>query len=471
MRTVIIGGRTRHEILKICILIAIILAVTIIIINIPGLLWKQTIALLFFSIKTILLIFYWKYKIAIAFFTISAFLFSGIIDVAHTIEFASFDVILFLISMMIIIGYLEEEGFFEYLMDVTVTSFGRSARRLLLTIMLFSALLAPVAGAMVAALIATAMILHLAAQYKVDPKPLVLTVAFASNIGSSATTIGNPVGILIALRAGLTFLEFIRWAMPSAMISLAVLMVVCLKIFSPTIAELDKSMKEIPAEARRELERSKLIRCSIVLVTVIITIMFHHQLEELLYLERNTLILGIPIGIAGIILAINLEKGRGILEYRVDWSTLIFFALLFASVGTLKYVGVTKLIANTIIEFSGGHEINTFFTLSSVSAVLSAFLDNILAVATFIPVVHHLEYAGFNTYPLWWALLISSTYFGNMTIVASIANMVAVGMLERRGLGRITFIEWMKYGIPISMITLLVGILILYVQMPLMSQL
>jgi len=88
MRTVIIGGRTRHEILKICILIAIILAVTIIIINIPGLLWKQTIALLFFSIKTILLIFYWKYKIAIAFFTISAFLFSGIIDVAHTIEFA-----------------------------------------------------------------------------------------------------------------------------------------------------------------------------------------------------------------------------------------------------------------------------------------------------------------------------------------------------------------------------------------------
>ena len=468
MRSIIVGDRAKHEILKICLLIVIILSVIIIVINIPGLLWRQTIALLFLSIETILLIFFWKYKIAIAFSTISALLFSGVIDVAHIIEFASFDVILFLISMMIIIGYLEEEGFFEHLMDVAITSFGRSARRLLLTIMLFSALLAPVAGAMVAALIATAMILHLAAQYKVDPKPFVLAVVFASNIGSSATTIGNPVGILIALRAGLTLPEFIRWAMPSAIISLAILMVICLKMFSSSIAELDKSMKEISIETRRELERSKLIRCSIVLVIVIVTIMFHHQLEELLHLERNTLILGIPIGIAGAILAINLEKGRGILEYRVDWSTLIFFALLFAAVGTLKYVGITKLIANTIAEFSGGHEINTFFTLSSVSAVLSAFMDNILAVATFIPVVHHLEDAGFNTYPLWWALLISSTYFGNMTIVAGIANMVAVGMLERRGLGHITFTEWMKYGIPVSVITLLVGILVVYVQIPLM---
>lgn len=139
----------------------------------------------------------------------------------------------------------------------------------------------------------------------------------------------------------------------------------------------------------------------------------HHPLEELFHLKKNTLLIGTVMASASIALLIDLEKGREVIARRVDWRTILFFALLFASVGTLKYVGVTRLIAEGLLSISGDSDLSILVSLTSVAAILSGFLDNVLAVAMFIPVVSSLEVAGAHAFPLWWAMLFAGTLFGN----------------------------------------------------------
>jgi len=206
----------------------------------------------------------------------------------------------------------------------------------------------------------------------------------------------------------------------------------------------------------------------IIFVGTIAALVAHSTLEEALGLEKNVLLPGVAFAAAGIVLFLNHNKAREMVERRVDWWTLAFFIFLFASVGTMKMLGVTTILAEGMYDLSGNDETNLFFIFVPITSILSALMDNVLAVATFIPVVHEFGDMGVDNYPFWWGMLFSGTFFGNLTLIGSTANIVAIGMLERRKRGNISLKEWIKPGAVISVPTMALAAMLVYLQIPLM---
>jgi len=434
---------------------------------------NQIVAITLFSLKTYETIFLWRYRLAFAFMALFLLLGFGVLDIPHLIEFASFDVILFLVSMMTVVGFLEEKAFFEYLINKIVKIVGLNADKLITTLMLTAALFAALVDEVTSILFMTTVILHLTARYKVNPIPFILMTVFTTNIGSSATVIGNPVGVMIAFKGGLTFLDFLRWATPISILGLVLTILLSRRLFSNDIRALDSSMKiigEISEEEEKSISDRDLITCWAIFIGTITFLALHHPLEELLHLEKNTLLIGTAMASASITLLIDLEKGREVIARRVDWRTILFFALLFASVGTLQYVGVSKVLAESLLSLSKGGGIPLLVLFTSVAAVLSGFLDNVLAVAMFIPVISAMKEAGAHTFPLWWGMLFAGTFFGNLTIIGSTANIVANGLLERERGEHISFLDWIRKGALISVVTLALAIILIYLQIPIMPR-
>ena len=159
-----------------------------------------------------------------------------------------------------------------------------------------------------------------------------------------------------------------------------------------------------------------------------------------------------------IVLLLSREKARELVERRVDWWTLAFFMMLFASVGTLEDTHVTQVLADRI-SGSGGSQFATIQLIGWSTGWLSAFLDNVLAVATFMPVVHDIRIKAGVPYSsgIYWFMLFGGTFMGNMTVIGSTANIVAVGLLERRGHGTVKFGYWMKIGFIVSIVSMVVA--------------
>jgi Na+/H+ antiporter NhaD/arsenite permease-like protein len=417
---------------------------------------------------------YWRFRLAFALSGIAALMALGLLTTGTLIELAGFDIILFLVGMMIIIGYLEDRHFFEHLLEKILKSVGDNPKKLIVILMLMSGMFAALVDEVTSILFMTATVLHLTARLKVNPIPFVIMIVFATNIGSSATVVGNPVGVLVALRAKLTFIDFLRWATPISLLGLAVAIPISLKYFSNDIKKLGQALRvqtnstETTGKAGDKKPSFRLPW--ILFIGTIAGLVVHGPVESLLGLEKNTMLLGTALAAAGITLFINRDKARELVERRVDWWTLSFFIFLFASVGTLQITGITSLIANSIFAASGGNESTVFFLFTIVAGGLGALMDNILAVATFIPIVNSMSELGIYKYPLWWGLLFGGTFFGNLTLIGSTANIVALGMLERQKVGHITLAEWIKPGAMVSIPTLLLAMMLLYLQVSLMPR-
>ncbi|MCX8189512.1 MAG: SLC13 family permease [Nitrososphaeria archaeon] len=431
--------------------------------------FNQNVALTIFSFKTAAALMFWRYRLPFATFGLALLFLFGVLDVPHMVEFASLDIVLFLIGMMIIIGFLEEKGFFEYLSLGFLKFAGLEGKRIVVAIMVFSALSAALIDEVTSILIMVSLIFRIASKCKISTIPLILMSVFATNIGSAATVVGNPVGVLIAFRGGLSFLDFIRWSTPICIIALLVIILICFKYFSKYISKLDSSLKyekEIfskPSEEYSMTPRDLIVSWLIFLITLGLLIL-HHPLEEFFHLKKNTLLLGIPLLMASIVLVLEPQKAKYLVERRVDWWTLLFFIMLFASVGTLQYVGVIDILAKGLINLAGNNLLTLALLFIPVIGLLSAMLDNVLVVATFSPVVIEIGAIGINNFPLWWIMLHSACFIGNLTVIGSTANIVAAGACERKG-DHISLLEWVKIGALVSVPTILVSFILIYVQL------
>src|SRR3989304_864853 len=167
---------------------------------------------------------------------------------------------------------------------------------------------------------------------------------------------------------------------------------------------------------------------------------------------------------AGISLLLERDRARELVEKRVDWWTLTFFMMLFASVGTLKYVGAAEIVAKSLTSWVGGNPKNLFVVLTRAIGILTGFMDNVLAVATFIPIIQDIAKTGIDVTPYWWGILFGGTLFGNLTMIGSTANIVAIGIIERQKIGHITFGQWVKPGTIVSISTLAIATLLIYLQ-------
>lgn len=409
---------------------------------------------------------FWEIRLSFALVGVSVLLASGLLSTEKFIEFSALDIIAFLAGMMILVGYLEKNAFFEFLVSKLLVLIGGGGKRIVFMIMILSAVFAALVDEVTSILFMLSIVLHLTAKLRVNPVPFVIMTVFATNIGSSATAVGNPVGVMIALNAGLSFSDFLAHASPVSAVALLVGMAVSYLCFR-------REIEEFAARARKtslselvdvhQAGKSTMLSAGI-FFGVLALLILHAQIEHALGLEKNAMLLGTALGAAGLILVLEAGNARHFVETKVDWWTLFFFMMLFASVGALEESGVMSLASGWFLQEFGGSRIAAMVGIMGISGLLSAMLDNVLAVAVFVPLVKELMATAVGGDHLWWSLLFGSTFFGNLTLIGSTANIVALGLIEKRGFPRISFLQWISAGSLVVAATAATAIIMLYLQ-------
>ncbi len=437
---------------------------------------NQVIATSILAATVIGTLLFWSFRVAIAFLGISILLLTRTLDIPHLIEFASLEVILFLVGMMTLVGMLKDVGFFRWLMIKIVKLTNFEAHLLLIVFCLLSAVLAMAIDEVTSIIFVTAVLLEITDYFDVNPVPYVISCVMATNIGSSGTVLGNPIGILIAMRGKLSFEDFIIWAFPVAMISLIATILIVLFWYRKDVA-LFKSKIRLKMRTTEKLAfqdewefvpDKKEFKIGVgIFVSTIVLIAMHKRLESLFDLPHNTLLLAASLIGASMVMLWKRTKAREYIEKDVDWWTLIFFMMLFAKAGTLKFTGVTDILAQSVAGIAGSLPILTTMILW-IASLGSSLLDNVVLVAALIPVVESFNSLGINTFPLWWALLFGGCYGGNITMIGSTANIVALGILEKRKKYSMRFMKWLWIGLVVGGISTLIANIILVFLIPYM---
>jgi Na+/H+ antiporter NhaD/arsenite permease-like protein len=385
-------------------------------------------------------------------------LLTNTVDLEHLIKFASLDVILFLVGMMILVGLLKDAGFFAWIVALILKIKRLTADRFLVIISVMSALLACAVDEVTSIIFVAAAVFEICDYFEVDPIPFLMVSIFATNIGSSGTVLGNPIGILIATKAGLTFEDFIAKAFPLMLVCLLALIMITRIWYKKELLNFDRKIKELGANEILirliSVPPEKELRIGLAIFgATLISIAFHHRFEILLGLAPNTVLLVLPLISSGCVMAWKRKKAREYIEKDVEWWTLLFFLLLFAQAGTLKYTGATDALAKRLAGFTSNNiPLLTSFILWVASAG-SSILDNVILVAAFIPIVQSFKSLAVNVQPLWWALLFGGCLGGNITLIGSTANIVVLGILEKEKGVRMTFFRWFWIGLVVGLVT------------------
>jgi Na+/H+ antiporter NhaD/arsenite permease-like protein len=432
---------------------------------------QQAVAATVFISLVIGTLMFWKFRVAIAFIGIVILLLTKTIDLDHAVEFMNLDVILFLMGMMIIVGMLRRSSFFRWLLAQGLHYSKFEPYRLFVAVVVSAACMAALVDEVTSILFMVALTLDFCDFFKLKPVKMIMVVVFATNIGSSWTVLGNPIGILIALRSGLTIEDFLQTAFPIGIINLAVILVFGLiwmrqdlKGFKDQIESYSPKVKERFLKDLAALPDKKLfLGSSVIFVSVILLLALHHRLELALDLDPNTLLIGVSLLGAGIVMLWKRNEARTFLMEDVDWWTLIFFMFLFAKAGALKYVGLTDLVGESLLSITGSQNMPLLITLVLwMVGFASAAADNVVVVATFIPVLQYLnQYLESNT--LWWALLLGGCYGGNLTMVGSTANIIALGVLEERENYHMHLKFWIKFGFFAAIVPMIIGTIALII--------
>jgi Na+/H+ antiporter NhaD/arsenite permease-like protein len=401
---------------------------------------------------------FWRFRLAIAFAGIGLLLATQTIDIEYTINFMSIDVITFLASMMIIVEIAKRGGLFKWLLYRLLVIVKYDPIKVMIVLLTMSTFMAAMVDEVTSIIFITAIVFEYCRYFNIDPVPFVISTVLATNIGSSATMLGNPIGILIGLRAKLTFEDFIIYATPVAILSLIVIIFLCTFWYRKMLKKAKaKIMKVNNTNLIKEEFNIREVKLSgILLFVTIFMIAMHYRIELIFNLEKSTfLLIAAYIG-ASIGLIWKREEARSIVEKGVDWWTLIFFMFLFAKAGALKYTGLTDVLASGIASIaSSQHQIQSFMLWFSGFA--SSVLDNVVLIAALIPVVQSIGNLGFSMAPLWWALLFGGTYGGNITMIGSTANIVALGMLEKEFNYYMKFFKWLPIGLLGGVLPMLVA--------------
>ncbi len=442
---------------KFIILIAISLGLGLLTRHI-GLTAHQATAISIFSASVLGTLFFWDFRLSFAFLGTSILLATRTIDLENLIKSSSLEVILFLVGMMVLVGLLKGAGFFAWIVSLILRIKNLTATKFLFSIAFISALLACAVDEVTSIIFLVAAIFEICDYFEVDPTPFLIISILATNIGSSGTVLGNPIGILIASKSGLTFEDFIMKAFPLMLVCLIAMIFIVKKWYKRPLLELDGKMKDLGAnEILIKLisvppEKELKISLAIFGVTLFL-ISLHHRLEVLWNLEPNTILLIIPLISSGCVMIWKRSKAREYIEKDVEWWTLLFFLLLFAQAGTLKYTGATDALAKRLISLTGNSVPILIGTTLWISSIGSSILDNVVLVAAFIPIIQSFKDLGMNFQSLWWALLFGGCLGGNITLVGSTANIVALGILEKEKNIRMTFFRWFWIGLTVGVIT------------------
>jgi Na+/H+ antiporter NhaD/arsenite permease-like protein len=308
-------------------------------------------------------------------------------------------------------------------------------------------------------IIMTKVILELTDFLEIDPIPLLIPAILATNIGSSATVLGNPIGVFIASKGGFTFEDFIRHALPITLIVLGVVIAILMFWYRNYIKILDEKLKNfrqntfflslitVPPDRHTKIGMA-------MFVVTLLGISLHRRLEILFLLTENTLLFIIPLVAAGIVMIYNRDKARQYVDNEVEWTSLLFFMFLFAEAGAMEYCGVGGFFTHKLAGLlQQGRELFLGIILFS-SGLLSSILDNTVVVASYVPLMETLQKTDPAAKNLWWAVLFGACYGGNITVIGSTANIIAMSILEKNKKIKVNFFVWLKIGLVVGLVSM-----------------
>ena len=429
-------------------------------------------ALVIFLIVVVVTLFKWEYRLPISIIGSSLLLMLNILNYDDFLRYMNFNIVIFLLGMMVIVGYLEENNYFTYLISKIIKYMHGSGYRLFIIMMFLSAFFSALVDQVTAILFLSALSFELSSLYETDPYPLLIAILFSIIVGGTATVIGDPVSLIIAFQGNLTMTDFLHWAAPITLLTLGVLIIYIILIFRRHVRGLTKSMESKDLVSVKSVLMSNQARnvgfSTTILILVLILIMLHGYIASFLNnylgfsLDSNTTLMLAPLIISGIVLSKDVELGRRIIIHRVDWDTLLFFVFFFIIVGSLDKTGILLVFRDIIIGYSGESTFKMFLLVAFITGLLSIFVANIMTVATLAPVIKLLYLKGLYVFPIWWAMLFSSVYMGISTPIGTTASLVLLGLLDKRRVERIPLHTWMKIGLPIAFISTIFALLILF---------
>lgn len=368
-----------------------------------------------------------------------------------------FNTVGLLVGMMIIVGITKDTGIFQYVAVRAAKIAKGDPWKILVMFAVITAMFSALLDNVTTVLLMVPMTFVICDNLKINPMPFLLVEVFMSNIGGTATLIGDPPNILIGSAAGLTFMQFAQNLAPVV----AIMIIVIIPLFKFWYGKKIKTSEENRERVMKLNENesitnpSLLKKCLFVLVLVISGFFFHGALG----MEAATIAL---FG-AGLLLFLDSKNPERVLE-EVEWVTIFFFIGLFVLVGGIESVGAINWAAEKMLALTDGNFQFTSILILWGAAIFSAFVDNIPFVATMIPLVEQMN--GVFTQglePIWWSLALGACLGGNGTLVGASANLVVAGMAEKSGY-KIKFMDFMKVGLVVMFITIVISQIYLWAR-------
>jgi Na+/H+ antiporter NhaD/arsenite permease-like protein len=381
-------------------------------------------------------------------------------DAFHSTRFGvDWEVIFLLLGMMIVVGIMKQTGLFEYLAIWSAKKARGEPFRIMVALVVLTAVASALLDNVTTVLLVAPVTVLICERLELPPAPYLIALALASNIGGTATLIGDPPNIIIASQADLTYLDFLVNLAPLVVLLLAVFVAVCRVLFRSSFAYHPERVQELMALDEREaiVDWPLLVRSLAVGVAATVAFALHGVLH---YDPSVIALLG-----AGVLLLLA-NRPPAVFLREVELPTLAFFIGLFIMVGALVKVGVIQRLADAAADLTGGRLLLATSLLLWVSALLSAVVDNIPYVATMAPVVGSLidQYPpGTDGTVLWWSLALGADLGGNATAIGASANVVILGLSERAG-HRISFLQFTRYGALVALVTIAISMPYLWLR-------
>ena len=374
---------------------------------------------------------------------------TGVISFDTGISHIDFNTIGVLLGMMLFVSVVKESGLFEFAAIAAAKKAKGDPWRIMVAFILITAVLSAFLDNVTTVLLVGPMTLVVCKLLETNPVPYFVTESMASNIGGTATLIGDPPNIMIGSNAGLTFFDFIANDAPAVIIILVVVIVVFKFVYGRKLDSSEEDRKKVmELEPKDHIRDLALFKKSLAMIAlVVVGFMLHGQLG----LDSSV----IALSAACIMLLI----GKADLElsvFSVEWTTIGFFCGLFMVVGALSETGVIAMLAQWLMSITNDNPLALMLVILWASAIISSILDNIPFVATMIPIITAIGATGVDVSSLWWALSLGACLGGNGTLIGASANVVLSSISTKEGYP-ITFMDFTKEGMPIMLLTVAVA--------------
>lgn len=385
---------------------------------------------------------------------------TGVMSADKALSYIDFNTIGVLVGMMIFVAIVRRSGIFEYIAVRAAKAVHGDPWKIMVAFTLITAVLSAILDNVTTVLLVGPMSIAIARMLKIDPVPFLMGQILASNVGGTATLIGDPPNIMIGSAAHLSFMDFLENT-GFAVLFILVVLILLMKIVYEKKIELgtvDTGAIEKLDPSKSITNRALMKKGIIVLICVIVGFMFHDKLG----IESSV----IALTAAAVMLIIGREDVNEAIQ-DVEWTTILFFMSLFVVVGGLTETGIIKELASKIIDATNGHPMVTMLVLLWASALLSSILDNIPFVATLIPLILAMQADGIDVTSFWWAISLGACLGGNGTMIGASANVVLSDISTKHGYP-ITFKSYLKVGMPFMLLSIVISTVFLVVKFDIM---